>query len=97
MAPRGQIRLAVVSANPDCAGSGRGSSSGPPASGASRNGSRLAAYRNQGVGGRMLSVILDHARESALARVVLSPSARSVPFYRRAGIRAADKMLVWTP
>ena len=57
----------------------------------------LAAYRNQGVGGRMLSTILDYAHGNALARVVLSPSARSVPFYRRAGFRAADELLVWTP
>ena len=57
----------------------------------------LAAYRDQGVGGRMLGAILDHARENALARVALSPSARSVPFYRRAGFRAADELLVWTP
>ncbi|MHB1431577.1 MAG: GNAT family N-acetyltransferase [Streptosporangiaceae bacterium] len=57
----------------------------------------LAAYRNQGVGGRMLRAILEYASENALARLVLSPSARSVPFYRRAGFRAAEELLVWTP
>jgi hypothetical protein len=32
-----------------------------------------------------------------LVRVVLSPSERSIPLYRRAGFRAADELLVWTP
>jgi GNAT superfamily N-acetyltransferase len=57
----------------------------------------LAAHRNQGVGQRLLDAILDHAAREGLVRVVLSPSERSIPFYRRAGFRAADELLVWTP
>ena len=57
----------------------------------------LAAHRNQGVGQQLLDAILGHAARAGLVRVVLSPSERSIPFYRRAGFRAADELLVWTP
>ena len=57
----------------------------------------LAAYRNQGIGGLLLGAVLGHARERHLARVVLSPSERSIPFYQRAGFGAADVLMVWSP
>jgi GNAT superfamily N-acetyltransferase len=57
----------------------------------------LAAYRNQGIGRQLLDVVLGYAAEHRFARVVLSPSERSIPFYRRAGFRAAEELLVWTP
>jgi GNAT superfamily N-acetyltransferase len=57
----------------------------------------LAAYRNQGTGGRLLDAVLRYGTEAGLARVVLSPSERSVEFYRRAGFRPADTLLLWTP
>jgi GNAT superfamily N-acetyltransferase len=57
----------------------------------------LAGYRDQGVGGRLLAALLSYADENDFARVVLSPSERSVPFYRRAGFRPADALLVRTP
>jgi GNAT superfamily N-acetyltransferase len=57
----------------------------------------LAAHRDQGVGRRLLDAVLGYAAEEGFVRVVLSPSERSVPFYRRAGFRAADELLVWTP
>ena len=57
----------------------------------------LAAHRNQGIGRRLLDAVLGYAAERRFARVVLSPSERSIPFYRRAGFRAADELLVWTP
>jgi GNAT superfamily N-acetyltransferase len=57
----------------------------------------LAAYRNQGIGGQLLDAVLSHARGCGFARVVLSPSARSVPFYRRAGFAPAESLLLWTP
>jgi GNAT superfamily N-acetyltransferase len=54
----------------------------------------LAAYRDQGIGGRLLDALLEYADEHDFARVVLSPSARSVPFYERAGFRPADTLLL---
>jgi GNAT superfamily N-acetyltransferase len=57
----------------------------------------LAAYRNQGIGRMLLDAVLSHARENGFARVVLSPSARSVPFYRRAGFAPAESLMLWTP
>ena len=57
----------------------------------------LAPYRNHGIGGQLLGAVLGYAREHHLARVVLSPSERSVPFYQRAGFRPADALMLWTP
>ena len=57
----------------------------------------LAAYRNQGIGGLLLGAVLGHARDSHLARVVLSPTSRSIPFYQRAGFGPADVLMVWRP
>jgi GNAT superfamily N-acetyltransferase len=57
----------------------------------------LAAYRNQGIGGRLLDALLEYADLHGFVRVVLSPSARSVPFYQRAGFRPADSLLLRTP
>jgi predicted N-acetyltransferase YhbS len=45
----------------------------------------LAAYRNQGIGSRLLRALLDHAGQQGYVRVVLRPSPRSVPFYQRHG------------
>ena len=57
----------------------------------------LAAYRNQGIGRQLLGAVLSHAAGNGFARVVLSPSERSVPFYQRAGFGPADTLLLWTP
>jgi GNAT superfamily N-acetyltransferase len=57
----------------------------------------LAAQRNQGTGRLLLDAVLEYAADHRFARVVLSPSERSIPFYRRAGFRSADELLVWTP
>ena len=52
-------------------------------------------HRGAGVGRLLIDVALAAARERGYARVVLSPSARSVPLYRRAGfVDAADGLLV---
>ncbi|CAN5892634.1 hypothetical protein BH24ACT8_BH24ACT8_20440 [soil metagenome] len=51
-------------------------------------------HRNAGVGHRLLTAMLDDARAMGAARVVLSPSARSVPWYRRNGFGDADGLLV---
>jgi GNAT superfamily N-acetyltransferase len=57
----------------------------------------LAGYRDRGVGRLLLDALLDHARREGYARVVLSPSPRSVPFYERAGFGPADMLLAMEP
>lgn len=57
----------------------------------------LSAYRNQGIGSQLLHAVLSYADEHDFARVVLSPSQRSIPFYERAGFGPASELLVWTP
>jgi GNAT superfamily N-acetyltransferase len=54
----------------------------------------LAAYRDQGIGSAMLRALLAHADGQRFARVVLSPSARSIPFYQRFGFTADHDLLV---
>ncbi|SDJ13313.1 N-acetylglutamate synthase, GNAT family [Frankineae bacterium MT45] len=53
----------------------------------------LKPYRNHGVGQRLLSAVVTHARELNAERIVLAPSERSVPFYRRAGFGAATMLM----
>jgi GNAT superfamily N-acetyltransferase len=57
----------------------------------------LAAYRSQGVGSQLISAVLSYADENGFARVVLSPSERSIPFYERAGFGPANGLMVRTP
>jgi GNAT superfamily N-acetyltransferase len=57
----------------------------------------LASCRNQGIGRQLLDAVLSHASENGFARVVLSPSTRSVPFYKRAGFAPAESLMLWTP
>jgi GNAT superfamily N-acetyltransferase len=57
----------------------------------------LEAYRNQGIGTQLLNAVLRYADENDLARVVLSPSDQSVPFYQRAGFGPADSLMLRTP
>jgi GNAT superfamily N-acetyltransferase len=47
-------------------------------------------FRNRGVGSALLRAIIAVAGERAYARLVLSPSERAVPFYRRAGFIVPD-------
>ena len=54
----------------------------------------LPEYRGRGVGGQLIQAVVDKARDEGLARVVLSPSEKSVSFYRRYGFREADELLV---
>jgi GNAT superfamily N-acetyltransferase len=53
----------------------------------------LAAYRNHGVGRRMLDAAVDFARRERYVRLTLHPTARSVPFYRRAGFGPKPELL----
>jgi GNAT superfamily N-acetyltransferase len=57
----------------------------------------LAAYRNQGIGTQLLGAVLRYADENDLARVVLSPSAKAISLYRRAGFGSADSLMLRTP
>ena len=57
----------------------------------------LAAYRDQGIGGQLIGAVLGHARANHLARVVLSPTKRSITFYQRAGFGTPDDLMLWTP
>jgi len=54
----------------------------------------LDRHRNRGIGGRLLGAAIAHARSERYARLVLSPTEQALPFYRRAGFRAADELLV---
>ena len=47
-------------------------------------------HRARGIGAALLAAIVAAADEREYARLVLSPSERAVPFYRRAGFGAAD-------
>jgi GNAT superfamily N-acetyltransferase len=57
----------------------------------------LAAYRNRGIGGMLVSAVLGFADENDFARVVLSPSERSIPFYQRAGFGPANLLMLRSP
>jgi len=57
----------------------------------------LAAYRNRGIGARLIDAVLGYADDNGFARVVLSPSAASIPFYERAGFGPANSLMLRTP
>lgn len=54
----------------------------------------LAAHRDQGVGRALLGAVLAHADAAGLERIVLNPTERSIPFYRRAGFGDAGSLLL---
>jgi GNAT superfamily N-acetyltransferase len=54
----------------------------------------LAEHRNKGIGRRLIDAAVDHAARNDFARVVVSPSERSIPFYERAGFGPADVLMV---
>jgi GNAT superfamily N-acetyltransferase len=47
--------------------------------------------RDRGIGSALLAAIVGTAEERGYARLVLSPTERAVPFYRRAGFIDADE------
>ncbi len=53
----------------------------------------LAGHRDRGVGSALLDAAVKHARVCGAVRIVLSPSERSVPFYRRAGFGPATMLM----
>ena len=54
----------------------------------------LPAWRSRGIGTALVGALLAYARAEGFVRVVLAPSERSVPFYRRAGFGPADSLLL---
>jgi GNAT superfamily N-acetyltransferase len=50
-------------------------------------------FRNAGVGRLLVDELMAYARSEGLVRVVLSPSAKSVRFYERAGFGPADMLM----
>jgi GNAT superfamily N-acetyltransferase len=49
----------------------------------------LAAHRDTGVGSALLDAAVAYARDQGFVRLVLNPSERSIPFYRRTDFRAS--------
>jgi GNAT superfamily N-acetyltransferase len=47
--------------------------------------------RNRGIGAALLAAVITTAEQRSYARLVLSPSERSIPFYRRAGFVVPDE------
>lgn len=54
----------------------------------------LEAHRGAGVGRQLLDALVAHADAQGMARIVLSPSERSIAFYRAAGFGDADTLLL---
>jgi GNAT superfamily N-acetyltransferase len=54
----------------------------------------VPTHRDAGVGRRLLDAVVAHADAAGLERIVLHPSERSIPFYRRAGFGDADQLLL---
>jgi GNAT superfamily N-acetyltransferase len=55
------------------------------------------ANRNRGIGSQLVSAALAYADQNGLARVVLSPTGRSVPLYERAGFGPAGALMLRPP
>ncbi len=53
----------------------------------------IANRRNEGIGSRMLAAITRWARADGLELLIVWPSERSYPFYRRAGFTGRDDPL----
>ncbi len=46
----------------------------------------LAEYRHMGIGSRMLTTLIEMARERELTRIFLSAQVAAIPFYQRHGL-----------
>ena len=81
--------------HPDAASRARPTPPAPRAGGAtSPTCTSTAAARDAGVGARLLDAATSYADEQGFARLVLSPSERSVPFYERAGFATATSLML---
>ena len=54
----------------------------------------LPAFRNAGVGGRLVQASVEFSERIRAARMVLSPSSESQGFYQRLGFRPATELRV---
>lgn len=50
--------------------------------------------RGAGVGAALIAALLDVAQAQSLERIVLNPSARSIPLYERHGFRGDNQLMV---
>jgi GNAT superfamily N-acetyltransferase len=50
-------------------------------------------FRNQGLGARLMKVIIEDARVAGLDYLMVHPSSKAFDFYRRLGFNAAEKLL----
>lgn len=57
----------------------------------------LEEHRDGGIGRRLIDAATAYADDHDFARIVLSPSPRSVPFYQRAGFGPAKSLMLRTP
>ncbi len=48
-------------------------------------------FRNLGIGSELVMTMINFAADRGYARLVLSPSARAVPFFRRNGFIVPDE------
>jgi GNAT superfamily N-acetyltransferase len=55
------------------------------------------AHRDSGLGSRILAACTAYADEHGFVRLVLSPSERSIPFYRRGGFAPAVELMIREP
>ena len=53
-----------------------------------------ADHRDRGVGTLLLHTLIAHADATGLERIVLRPTERSIPLYRRAGFDTANQLLL---
>jgi GNAT superfamily N-acetyltransferase len=54
----------------------------------------VAGHRDRGLGERLVAACTAYGDEHGFARIVLSPTDRSVPFYARAGFAPATSLMV---
>lgn len=50
-------------------------------------------YRRNGIGGLLMSALIDFARARGMVRVVLAPSEMSIPLYESLGFRTAHDLM----
>ncbi|GAB3551926.1 hypothetical protein GCM10027404_21760 [Arthrobacter tumbae] len=54
----------------------------------------LPGNRNEGIGSSLLRATISYARSIGVARITLSTTTDSIDFYKRAGFKPADELLV---
>ncbi|MFD9246432.1 GNAT family N-acetyltransferase [Streptomyces sp. NPDC056460] len=53
----------------------------------------LSSQRNRGAGSALLEALQQHARSAGLEGLIVWPSERSIPLYRRLGFQSPDELL----